>query len=813
MDFPHCHAPVSLAEKDQSRVVHARWGALTSTLLLLGAAYIAILLTGAKEQGSLGLFLAIAGAVLILFKPQDQLSWRVWTLGGAFLGTAAFSLLPLGWSSPPEWRQRWQAAEEIPVGDTITPIPLETVWWWSLLMISVGVAFFVLTRPLRSREQLVLANTAISLTALYAALAIFCELSGWRFPFDVQPTFGFFRNRNHTASFLVVGAMLSLGVLGLSAKRGHCGSRWLAGAALLLCSSALFFFSISRAGIVFLGLGAILWLLGVGRTHLTQANFLSISGLLLAGLLVFIVSDGAARQRVLGLAGLEEGVRADAMAMQEGKPFDFRLLIFQDTWRMIQDAPWTGMGLGTFAAVFPQYQQASLQTATAAHPESDWLMLAAEAGLPCVALLAVLIAVMCWPLRHFRDHPYWPLRWGMICAGFTAASHGLVDVPAHRIPLGWWILLISVASLRHAPSMLRPHWAQRGIFLVIGGTALLLGGGLIHAEWFHGSPSAPFAGADTQQIVAEHAAANRLEEGIDTAEAGIDRTPLSDGLYYQMGCLLLQEGDAPEYVDDIFAAQRLLQPRWPEIPFRQGLAWLGHDPIRALALWKGALARQLAIDAQTREQGATAFYHRLLREAQNDTQVRDGLLDPSGKREFVWIWLETVPRELLEPGLQRLAQDALFLQSLQPGERQRFIQLWAKRGSLPPLQEFVEKTADWKEIVWLLHLREALDRQAFEQAVNLVCKQFEISLQLPDQSDGPPPPGASAALPAVKFVHLWARGKEVTARAVLTEAEQTGRVPADVYRWQAALTAHDGKWPAAWKHLQNYLRATHRHVW
>ena len=39
---------------------------------------------------------------------------------------------------------------------------------------------------------------------------------------------------------------------------------------------------------------------------------------------------------------------------------DGRMEVFRDTWRMVLDAPLSGVGIGNFAAVFPQYMDVDL---------------------------------------------------------------------------------------------------------------------------------------------------------------------------------------------------------------------------------------------------------------------------------------------------------------------------------------------------------------------------------------------------------------------------------------------------------------------
>ena len=67
------------------------------------------------------------------------------------------------------------------------------------------------------------------------------------------------------------------------------------------------------------------------------------------------------------------------------------LEIFQDTTRLVLDAPLSGFGLASYSTVFPQYREASASHLPILHPQSDFLWLASEGGLLAVGFLAVFL--------------------------------------------------------------------------------------------------------------------------------------------------------------------------------------------------------------------------------------------------------------------------------------------------------------------------------------------------------------------------------------------------------------------------------------
>ena len=113
---------------------------------------------------------------------------------------------------------------------------------------------------------------------------------------------------------------------------------------------------------------------------------------------------------------------------------DFRLKIFTDTFALIKASPWTGTGLGGFAEVLPLYRHASATQQRILHPESDWLWLAAETGLPGVLAAGLLLAhAVARPGLRLDAASDRPLRWALALASLGFLLHSTLDVPAHRL--------------------------------------------------------------------------------------------------------------------------------------------------------------------------------------------------------------------------------------------------------------------------------------------------------------------------------------------------------------------------------------------
>src|SRR4029077_16729521 len=69
-----------------------------------------------------------------------------------------------------------------------------------------------------------------------------------------------------------------------------------------------------------------------------------------------------------------------------GDSTNFGWRIFHDTFRLIRNSPWCGIGFGNFESIFAIFRDASLGDRRVLHPESDWLWLWTELGWPAVVL-------------------------------------------------------------------------------------------------------------------------------------------------------------------------------------------------------------------------------------------------------------------------------------------------------------------------------------------------------------------------------------------------------------------------------------------
>jgi len=771
-------------------------------------------MAGTIRQGSTGIFLTVAGAAMVFLSPNRVVPWRYWLLCGGLMLAASLSLLPQAWFHTPSWRIGLQENQGLPPLLQVSLAPRETIYWMMLLAGALLVGLFSLGHPVRSGVKIYIALLGALGCAAYALMAIYAKKTGWEYPFMPKnifapPDFGFFPNRNHTAAFLVTGAILSLGIVRTAWTEKRPVAFVLAAAAMGLCSYSLLFQSTSRGGVVFLVVGMLVWLAMLGRGHRSSALVVSVLaiGFLIAG--IFFSTESQARDRVLEFFGASS-LAAESGEDKSGPAFsDFRSKIFRDSVRIVRDYPVTGTGLGTFGYVAPFYVDASIDEAIPIHPESDWLMVACESGLGFVFCAFALMAVLIRDMLPFRKSRTWTLRLGMIAAALAAILHAVVDVPIHRVELGWWILVLAgLAFGNPAPTGTERNtswWTQRMIFGAGGAGCLALGLLLIRSQWFGEVPFPPYRAAIAVNQMRQLVEKGQIEAATNLARSEIPLSPMSVGLYRELGYREIKNGGNPIVADAVFAAERALNPVSSRLVFDQGMLWLGDDPKRTAELWVESMKRHLRIQKGGAYSYPEELYGRMLGHARKHPEMLPILEQCGRMTPGLWmVWIGSAPSEKIEESVRNKE----FMASLDRPGRKKFLESWWSRGNKQALEKFLAENPDWEDPAWGLRLRQMLAKKEFQQAVEAAQKRYAIDLGLPNLT---PEQLSSRETPsglAESVAYYLAQQNHVTARRIIAESIQAK--DAEGYRLQCALAVRVGDWPAAWKAMEGLLSRTGR---
>ncbi|MDB6131815.1 MAG: O-antigen polymerase [Verrucomicrobiales bacterium] len=630
------------------------WKSGAGLIGMAAIALFAMLVPGTEFTFLHGMVCLFFGLLVTVFPPAFRIS-GFWLLAGVLLlaGCSA-GLLPREWFGVQAWRTALEPLG-VETGSKVSPQPLISLQLLGCLAVSVLAAWYVSGQRIADRLQLPLALGIALGIALYGTVSMLAYQARPAWSWDPVPTFGLYGNRNHTATVLTMGGLISLGVILESMRGKRGGVAGLATLSLVICAWGLLGYSVSRAGVLLFGTGILAWGCLLGRRYISLKVLGGSLALLTVAIAIFWSADTALKHRLEEQWGLMKAKAEAAAAAQPSdsgnadtgtdagpeeppagvsttdtmgdQPLDFRQFIYRDTLRMIGKEPPTGVGLGQFGYVFPQYRHESLAINRCWHPESNWLLLAAEAGWPAVVVTA--LAVGGFFVAGFRAARRLKQGWAVALATLLAAVavpvHGIFDVPAYHVGIAWTALVLVMTNFRAVstdskgqamaaqPSGRLSRWMFRA-----GGVAVMAAGAWLLTQWVqnrHLPMDQASAAADGMRALfaadaaekqdpennppmtdADGKPVDRLEVAKEMVTHALRTTPLEPQLYFLRGSISMNFTDEEPVSDLAFTVQRHLLPDWVDVPYWQGAAWITTDAARSWTLWREALRRSRAAE-------------------------------------------------------------------------------------------------------------------------------------------------------------------------------------------------------------------------
>jgi len=569
-------------------------------------------------MGSIALSL---GILMVLAPPVIRLGKALVLLSSGFLLFGLAPFLPVDIFGVPEWRKELNELG-VETGDLVSiqwEQALESHFSFVLLFLS---GLWLLGQRFSTRAT---RNLVVAFVLCVVFYAILSKISEEQIPLTRGRDFGFFPNRNHSSNLLSLGFVCGLGALFQSLR----SKRPLSAVILLMASGvilwAVFSWNTSRSGIVLCLSGAVIWLGLLGRRYFGRQELkaLGLVALLVGG--VYAISEFRVKDRVT--TTVEKISGDDAINVSDSladslseravrlKEVDLRGPIAIDAVQMISAAPLTGVGAGQFRWVYPQYRRETLVSPgnTALHPESSWLWLAAELGLPATACILALVALLFLKgLANIKKqrHRDRALRLGCLVAAALLPLHSLFDVPAHRPSLFLAALFLFVLSQnpkeRESGSNRVWRWPSSvlAVFLVAVGVRLL------GTSWFGWTPphlvkseerlaegvALYHQTTDLQNPLPPFEALSVREEVSKMAETEAKEAPL-DGRFYRLSALAsLPLEFRAEMTGRHFEIDRRLSPHSVKIPLLQSSSALFYNLVEVKKAWLAAIERAKAAD-------------------------------------------------------------------------------------------------------------------------------------------------------------------------------------------------------------------------
>jgi len=314
-----------------------------------------------------------------------------------------------------------------------------------MFLMSVLLIFFLIINHIESEGRIKgIINTALFMAGLLVVFA-FVEQA------LLQGRFLPYVNRNHFAGYMEIMLPFALTcilieIFGfdrgygiretvLRAFSGKAGGRVVGMGILVVFMLAALLLTRSRGGV--LGLIASLTVMGLifGR----EKNRLPVFALA-AALLIYLGISVAGEGYVLKFMGTLGNPSGDSATV-------VKVEIWKEALRIIKDSLITGVGLGGYEPVSATYKT-SVANLTFQQPESDFLYVLAEAGIPGLAMMVcfgfMLLYIVVPACLKRRDLFARYVGIGAVC-GFTAlALHGLVDINLH-MPANLLLITIVMA--------------------------------------------------------------------------------------------------------------------------------------------------------------------------------------------------------------------------------------------------------------------------------------------------------------------------------------------------------------------------------
>ncbi len=684
------------------------------TIVTLAIPLTAGFLAGGRNAYAQTILFGLLAAALALNGRTSRLPTGLGYVIAALILLGLTSFLPRSLFTLPGWRITMEHDLGVPIMQTLSPQPWVTLEEWTLLAASAVWLTFCAGATFQENHRRFLMQGLVCGIAVMAILTLMMRwfaadsfirrfYEEWR---GGEEASSLFPNRNHFASLCASGVLLSA----VCFRDAWARRSWFASTLFAVSATPLFAAVIatrSRGGLLILCIGFLTWVTILVFRRLTFRRV----GIALAAILVLTTAIMLTGRNVLEHF-------SHSMAGTNLFNSDARFPVFQDTVRMMLNHPLMGIGLGNFENVFPRYQTYTNNVARFIHPESDWLWLGSEMGIPALVLaLAAVGIIMNSSLRYrIRNESRTSrhLRIGALIASCMTLIHGMVDTPLHLTASGLTAFLLLGISIHRDNQPSELGIVRHLRYAACAGLCLLSvnswATGMGRPLW----PSAS-AAQDMHRRAWTMIADNQAANALALTQTAILWEPMSWEGYYLRASARLMRGEPSATALQDFAIARYLEPNSGPICWKEAELWLKYDPPYAISAWREAMSRETA--------EATNYYYAILSGLPKYPDLRSSVRTLAKTPSLKVLYLCIAANE---SDAQGVMDDVLSndpeLTLLTEYDKRRFFICWARWGNREVLFEKLSNHPAWRKAGWMVLGDSLASKNNFKAAYDLALE-------------------------------------------------------------------------------------------
>ncbi|MEC7230038.1 MAG: hypothetical protein VXV91_02425, partial [Verrucomicrobiota bacterium] len=391
------------------------------------------------------------------------------------------------------------------------------------------------------------------------------------------------------------------------------------------------------------------------------------------------------------------------------------LKIFQDTTKLVFDAPLSGFGLGTFSTVFPQYREASNSYLPILHPQSDLLWLASEGGLLAIGFLTVFLIAFALCHRGMMEGGGATFRLLALVAVIIFLLHGLVDVSGHSPGTVYFAILFAALAL---PSRGRPKISLPVVFWRIPSVTLIAFGLMwMVADVFNLPWHSSIRMARYQEEVQRHVSALDYIAASSVTNDWLALSPFDWRAYSQRAELVLSNNGDHEAAAADFARARFVEPILGVVSYQEGIAWLPINSGRVIAAWRETLLRGMENIDSTFDSMLEQAASREMREK----MARLSEINPHFRTRYIC----SLKGEKLVGEISYELSKNPSLSSFDRAQRSRIVENWLENGDLSSANAFLSEYGESLNNNWWLRSLSLHKQEDYRAASDMIRKNID----------------------------------------------------------------------------------------